>query len=172
MATIAGGCTPLHSEPPPRVEAWTLKADAFPQDVVSRRMLIGTWSGQSTDIHGIRHVARETREPDGTYIDHFIEKSPTGAVTFDQYECGRWGISGDIFFTITLSVRQGDVWLPVPATDPSYYDAYQVLRLTDRTFETRHVVNGSVDRETKVGSPPDSDGPMPPGVTPCVGVQT
>jgi hypothetical protein len=149
-----------------------MKTEAFPQDVVSRRMLIGTWAGRTTDIHGVQHVARQTRWPNGTYVDHFIAISPTGTVSFDQDECGRWGISGDIYFTITLSIRQGEVWQPVPADDPDFYDAYQVLRLTDQTFETRDVVNGSVDHVTRVLATPETSVPTSPGFTPCVGVQS
>ena len=171
-ALVAGGCTALHPVRPAQVAAWSIKTAAFPQDIVSRRLLIGTWAGRTTDLHGVQHVAQETRWPDGTYVFHFLAISPTGTKSFDQYECGRWGISGDIYFTITLSIRQGDVLQPVPADDPDFYDAYQVLRLTDQTFETRHVVNGSVDRVTRVLATPETSVPTFPGFTPCVGVQT
>jgi len=41
--------------------------------------------------------------------------------------------------------------------DASLYDAYRIQKLTDTTFEYRHVVQGALERETKVGPPPPRD---------------
>ena len=90
------------------------------------------------------------RLANGTYVAHFTEKTESGQTKTDQTECGRWGVSGNIYFTITEAIRERGQASPVPPTDASFYDAYVVLRLTKTTFEYKHVVGGETFRETRV----------------------
>jgi len=152
--------------------SWFMKPGAFAEDQKSRRLLTGVWRADSTDMHAVRRVQETTRSADGTYETHFTEIAESGQVTLEQTECGRWGISGDVYFTITLAIRQGDRGSTVSPYDASFYDAYRIQKLTDTAFVYRHVVSGQGSSEAKLGPAPPRAGPASPGASPCVGLAT
>jgi len=152
-ALAIGGCASKHTRPNEPGGSWFMKQDV-PDDLKSRMLLIGNWRSEATDIHGVRHVEDVTRNADGTYAFHFTQISEAGKTTFDQVECGKWGVSGDIYFTITLSTREGNKGHPTSPYDPSFYDAYRIQTLTDKIFEYKHVVQQALEREDIVSRPP------------------
>jgi hypothetical protein len=150
--------------------SWYMKESTPPGDVVSRHLLIGEWHSESTDIHAIKHIEDSTRFANGTYVNHFVELSEAGKITVDQTECGKWGVSGDIYFTITTAIRLGNRTETASPYDASFYDAYRILSLTTAAFVSKHVVTGQVDREIRApGAAPSlnlKDRTLPP-ISPC-----
>jgi hypothetical protein len=157
LSLVSGGCASNPIKSSDSAGSWFSKEGAFPEDRTSRRLLIAEWRSEATDIHGVRRIELATRNADGTYVVRFTEVSESGKVTSDRMECGKWGISGDIYFTITLSMREGENGQATSPYDASLYDAYRIQKLTDTTFEYRHVVQGALERETRVGPPPSRD---------------
>lgn len=159
----------------PKEGSWFSKQGAFDEDLASRRRLVGMWRSEATDIHAIRRIEESTRNADGTYENHFLEIAESGKVSSDRMECGRWGISGDVYFTITLAMREDDgQGSPTSPYNASFYDAYRVQKLTDTEFKYQHVVSGQLSSETKVGSPPARAAlrGQADGSSPCIGAAT
>jgi hypothetical protein len=155
--------------------SWFMKEGAPREDLMSRRLLIGTWHSESTDVHAVKRIEDAFRFANGTYTIHFVELSEAGKVTLDQTECGRWGISGDVYFTITTAVRAGNKGEQVSPYDATYYDAYRVLSLTTTAFEYKSVTTGEIDLESRVSdmaSAPDLQGSGSSAVSPCEGTST
>jgi hypothetical protein len=155
-ALAIGGCASKPASTNEPGGSWFMK-QTVPDDFKSRRLLIGNWRSEATDIHGVRRVEDVTRNADGTYAFHFTQISEAGKTTVDQVECGKWGVSGDIYFTITLSTRQGGKGQPTSPYDPSFYDAYRIQTLTDEIFEYKHVVQQALEREHIVSRPRPQD---------------
>jgi hypothetical protein len=154
-ATVAiAACVSVPPQAQSAVGSWFWKEGASRDDITSRRLLIGVWHSEATDIHGVTRIEDATRFANGTYMNHFVERSETGKVTGDQIECGRWGVSGNIYFTITQSIRQGDRGTTVSPYDASFYDAYAVLSLTKSGFEYRHVATGQTMHDNRVSDAP------------------
>ena len=122
------------------------------------------------------HIEDATRLPNGRYVVHFVETSDSGKITADQTECGRWGISGNIYFTITDAIREGDhAGQPVSPYDAAFYDAYVVLTLTKAGFEYKHVETGQMMHDDRVSDAPkstDLSGRIGPITSPCEGTST
>lgn len=175
FAAALAGCATTATEQTrePGEGSWFWKPQAFSEDVTSRRLLTGMWRSEATDLHATKRIEESTRNGDGTYETHFQEIDESGKVTADQTECGRWGISGDVFFTITLAIREGERGNLTSPYDASYYDAYRIRKLTDKTFSYQHVVSGKVSTETRVGpAPRRALSGETVGSSPCVGVST
>jgi hypothetical protein len=152
-----------------------MKEDAPRGDVVSRHLLVGKWHAESTDIHSVKHVEDSSRFANGTYVNHFVELTNAGKITVDQTECGNWGVSGDIYFTITTAVRAANRVQPASPYEATFYDAYRILRLTSTEFETKHVVTGEVDHEvraTDAAPSLDTQRSASPVMSPCESTST
>jgi hypothetical protein len=173
LAVALVGCATTEQSTEPKDGSWFWKPKAFSEDVTSRRLLTGMWRSESTDLHAARRIEESTRNADGTYETHFKEIDESGKVTMEQTECGRWGISGDVYFTITLAIREGERGNLTSPYDASYYDAYRIRKLTDKTFTYQHVVSGQLSNESKVGpAPRRALRGETAGSSPCVGVST
>lgn len=144
-------CTSVAKRVVPDAGSWFIKEGAPASDHLSRKLLVGKWHSESTDVHSVEHIEDSVLEANGTYVFHFIAMSETGAVTTDQTECGLWGVSGDIYFTITQATRSGDKGERVSPYSATYYDAYRIASLTATAFEYEHVVTKDLMRFNKFG---------------------
>ena len=176
LATALVGCASTRQQAPSASSSWLWKEGPSRDTVTSRRLLIGVWHSESTDIHGVTHIEDATRLPNGRYVVHFVERSDSGKVTADQTECGRWGISGNIYFTITEAIREGDhTGHPVSPYDAAFYDAYVVLTLTKAGFEYKDVESGQMMHADRVSDAPKStelSGRVGPTTSSCEGTST
>lgn len=164
------GCVTAPARAPQVMGSWFMKEGAAPEDSVSRKLLVGVWRGDSTDVHAVRRVEDSTLYANGTYMIHFVEMTESGAVSIDQTECGLWGVSGDVYFTITQFTRQGSSAQPASPFDPSFYDAYRIVTLTTSVFEMKHNASGQLSRLTRVANVPSTSNwrvPAMPLLSPC-----
>ena len=152
VALFLVGCsaTPVHPVSVPT--AWFMKSEAPNADAKARILMIGRWFSDTNDPDGIRRMALETMHEDGTFEISF-RSIHGGKVVTEQTEYGLWGVSGDINFMITQGYVEDGHRLPVSPKDPTYYDAYRIIRLTLDRFDCTHIVAGGNFQKIKV---PDS----------------
>lgn len=102
--------------------------------------LVGTWFGSSESADG-KHMWISEKKYDGTYKTRFRTIYPSGK-TRDKVEVGKWGVSGNVYFTIyEADIIEGRA-IPADITDPRNRDAYRILKLTDDVFEYEHLDSG------------------------------
>jgi hypothetical protein len=111
----------------------SMKPDAPADHQARRNLLIGNWYGEAATKDGQFRKALMNRRADGTYTVKFqLFKNQTK--TIEQVEAGLWGISGNIYFTITREMLEGETFTPVQTDDATYYDAYKIAELTPEAF--------------------------------------
>jgi hypothetical protein len=114
-----------------------------------RATLVGKWLGQAvTDDGRIRKWMSEKRA-DGSLKIHFRTYNKDGEYE-EQFEVGLWGVSGPIYFTIIRAVIVNAMVNPIDPTDPYFYDAYEIIKLTGQEFECREVTTGDTYKAKKV----------------------
>jgi hypothetical protein len=96
--------------------------------------LVGKWFGSLNLEGGGKYMWIMERKNDGTYRVQFRVKDPSGKI-INKIEVGEWGVSGNIYFTIYKGDLEEGKIVPVDTTDPTYRDAYQILKLTSENFE-------------------------------------
>lgn len=133
-----------------------VKPDVPKSAVRLRDMMLGYWFGESPTKDGGRRMQIVERRRDGTMTIRFRVIDPAGKV-HEQTQVEFWGISGPIYFTIMRGWLEGMRFDPADPTQADYYDAYEILLLTDQAFWYRHVTTGSEYRIDKVV--PDFDFP-------------
>ncbi|MCG6534441.1 MAG: hypothetical protein L7F78_07070 [Syntrophales bacterium LBB04] len=122
-----------------------------PSAMQPRSLLIGKWYGEESTLESEKQQWIAEKYPDGTYKIRFRTYRREGGYA-EQTETGYWGICGSIYFTIFNALIENDKTIPVDATDPSRYDADEIITLTDKTFEYKHVANGQRFLARKVGN--------------------
>jgi hypothetical protein len=115
-----------------------------------RDRLIGTWFGETPPTSGGHIEWIIDRSEDGTFKVRFRIFSPDGPPR-EHMETGIWGVSGPVYFSATQGWRQGTVVVGTDTTRARFYDAYEILRLTDDAFEYRHYVTGTTYKVRRVG---------------------
>ena len=143
------GCTTPAAREQEKIGSWFMKDGAYPADATSRQLLIGTWLGDSTEADGTRRYELAIRRADGSYQVSF-RATRSGRTVQEQTEVGLWGVSGDIYFTITQGYLLNGSVQRTPPQDASFYDAYRITRLTADEFEYVHVLQGEKSRDRKV----------------------
>lgn len=133
-----------------------IKPDVPRSAVQLRNMMLGHWFGDSPTKDGGRRMQIVERRRDGTMTIRFRVIDPAGEV-HEQTQVEFWGISGPIYFTIMRGWLKGMRFDPADPTQPYYYDAYEIIELTDKTFRYRHVTTGNKFRIDRVA--PDFDFP-------------
>jgi len=106
-----------------------------------RALLVGKWIGDAMARDGSRRLQITERNADGTFKVTFRHVEPTGAVS-EQTEVGYWGVSGSIYFTITVGWLDEFGLREADPTDASLNDAYQILELTEQRFRYRALQSG------------------------------
>ena len=104
--------------------------------------MIGTWYGNQPTKDGGRKEAISVNYQDGRYEIQFRITHPSGVVE-NQTEIGRWGVSGDIYFSIYEGWKDGDVVRPSDSSDPYNSDAYRIIELSNYKLEYEHVTTGN-----------------------------
>lgn len=110
----------------------------------SRKLLVGTWYRNDTDIDGCLITEYAQMALDGSFEFTFIYHNNTGEVVDEVIECGDWGLVGDIHFTITKSEFVDEQHYAVDLAEPDNYNAYRVLALTNQTFKYQHVISQEI----------------------------
>jgi len=114
-----------------------------------RRLLIGKWFGESPVQEGGRKTWLMDRSGDGTFVVRFKNLTPSGKIE-DESEYGDWGVSGDIYFTITRGWIRGGQKEPVHVRRSYFDDAYVVQKLTAEEFVYKSAADGDVYTVKKV----------------------
>lgn len=107
--------------------------------------LVGTWKGEKELEGGGRAEWIIDRASDGTFRIVFRTIQNDGAVDVST-EYGQWGVSDNIYFTITDARLVGDSIQRTDRRDPYYYDAYRVVEATESLFHIETII----DRESFV----------------------
>ena len=115
----------------------------------TRKLLIGKWLGEAKTDEGNRRQSLLDRLPNGTY-KIFFRTYKSDASFEDQCEVGLWGFSGSVFFSIMRGWIVNEKFIPADPTDPAYYDAYEILKLTEQEFEYRHIPTNYIFRAKRV----------------------
>ena len=103
--------------------------------------MIGRWYGEARLEGGGDRVWLTERFPDGQFKIEFILRTPRG--TEKQTEIGFWGVSANVYFTITKGWLEEGFFSPGHPEDASLYDAYEILELTEGAFRYRNFGDGS-----------------------------
>ncbi len=148
LVLIAGSATGQPVDP--------VKPDDPQSAIQLRNMMLGRWFGDSPTKDGGRRMHIVERRPDGTMKVTFRLIDGKGNVN-EQSEIALWGVSGPVYFSITRGWLDGPDFHPADPTQSIYYDAYEILELTDRTFRYRHFTTGSEYRIDRVA--PDFEFP-------------
>jgi|SRR5579859_3373375 len=104
-----------------------------------RQFMVGTWLEESALADGTSRRELVDRNVDGHYRMQFRTYNKDGTHE-DQIEVGEWGISGNIYFTITKGWMIDGVLMSSDLTEPDYYDAYTIIKLTADEFTYKSVV--------------------------------
>nr|MBV6630984.1 hypothetical protein [Oceanococcus sp. HetDA_MAG_MS8] len=107
-----------------------------------RLLMVGTWFGDAPTKDGGRKMHIVDRFLDGTMKIRFRLVDAQGN-SDEQTELAQWGLSGDIYFTISRGILDGEEFHEFDLRQPYFNDAYEVLELTEATFHYRHLVTGS-----------------------------
>jgi len=79
---------------------------------------------------------------DGTYSESWRNRLKDGRITVSE-ERGRWGVSGNIFFTIVTARSEGDgEMIEVDQRDAYFYDAYIINYANESENSIRHILTG------------------------------
>lgn len=126
------------------------KPEDAPAAVERRAMMIGRWFSDTPTKDGGRIMQFVDRRSDGRMTIWFRTVDGAGLVD-DQTEVAMWGISGSVYFTITVGwLHEGRLSRADP-TSAYFYDAYEILELTEHAFRYRHVVTGNAWQVRRVG---------------------
>jgi len=138
-------CLPVATPTPTPFSKSILQDDANPNIQSSRQIkwaqLVGKWFGILDLEGGSKYMWVNERKNDGTYKVHFRVIDPSGKRK-EAVEVGEWGVSGNIYFTIYKGdFEQGRI-NPVDTTNPTYRDAYRILKLASDFFEYENLDDG------------------------------
>lgn len=118
------------------------------QTAERRRLLTGCWVGAAQIEGGGQRVWLVQRGDDGRFrIDFRTEVDNADAET--TTEVGSWGVSGEIYFTITRGWLTPNGPQAADMGDPYFYDAYLIEALDDQQFVYRHAETGYAYRVTR-----------------------
>ena len=111
--------------------------------------LVGTWLEESVNSEG--EVQRELAQhgADGRCQETFRIYHKDGSYDDDVEVC-EWGISGNIYFTLTKGWLRDGEFAPADPSDPNFSDAYVITELTPTLFKYRHVETQSEFTDHKV----------------------
>lgn len=113
--------------------------------------MLGRWYGSTIKNNGRFTQWIIERSENGIYRVIFKNSGGSGE-DIGRIEAGRWGISGDIYFTFYEGywIGEGDQIIRSDTSDPYNYDAYKILELTKDRFVYEHVRTKAVFTVDKV----------------------
>jgi hypothetical protein len=95
--------------------------------------MVGNWLCESEVNSGGVKKWLARRHADGTYELTFLSRA--NGMDEVTKEAGLWGISGPIYFTITMGLAEGGEIQPITVASSYFNDAYQIIRLDQEYFE-------------------------------------
>ncbi|MXN77785.1 hypothetical protein GR157_23945 [Burkholderia sp. 4701] len=107
-----------------------------------RDLFVGRWYDRQNARDGSQTMSLMEVKRDGTYVESWRTLEKDGRQRLSE-EKGRWGVSGNIFFTITTArAENGGLMVDVDQSNAYFYDAYSVENATQNENTIRHIVNG------------------------------
>lgn len=143
LCTVIVGCVMTPSVNP-------IKLSETRETVAYRQRLIGLWKGEVLTRDGGRRAWIMQRFRNGTYCVSFRIFPPDNK-EWQQTETGLWGISGGVYFMLTRGFLDKGKMVQADVTDPTLYDAYRIISLTNHTFEYENFSTKERYRAQKVG---------------------
>ncbi|CAH2903832.1 MAG: hypothetical protein PCALPYG88_7007 [uncultured Paraburkholderia sp.] len=120
-------------------------AEGVPVDATAqaqRDLFVGRWYDRQNARDGSQTMSLMDVNLDGTYFESWRTLEKDGSLAFSE-EKGRWGVSGNIFFTIvTARTENGTLMVDVDQRNAYFYDAYIVEKADKDSNTIRHVVAG------------------------------
>ncbi len=107
-----------------------------------RALLAGKWLGEAPLAEGGRKVWLMDRAAGGTYVITFRNYRPDGQFS-EETEYGDWGLSADIYFTLTRGWITDGHRQPVGTRESYYDDAYRIIELTPQRFAYTSLATGT-----------------------------
>jgi hypothetical protein len=142
IAFLVAGCgsrIPGRSSGPPVSATKSLT----PETVTHlRHLLIGCWYGDQPTKEGGRKQWIAQRHSDGTFRIRFRISNGRGYVE-EQVESGDWGVSSRFMVYVTKSLSNDTLREKVPASDPYYWDIYEILEVDSVHLEYLAVATGN-----------------------------
>lgn len=117
------------------------------------RAMTGVWKGSQKTQDGGLYEWSMTSFYDGKYILSGRVQNENGP--YSQIEVGEWGVSGNVKFIIFKGWLVESHCNIADRTDPTNYDAYQIISLTDDLVEYRDLSDGDLflmHREAEISS--------------------
>lgn len=145
-AVVLSACA--WNDAPRTVDVQLAKPGTPEQTALRREQLSGCWVGAAQIAGGGQRVWLVQRNGDGSFRIDFrtaVENAEAEVTT----EVGMWGVSGDIYFTITRGWLTPDGPQPADLGDPYFYDAYLIEALDEQQFVYRHAETGYAYRVTR-----------------------
>ena len=118
------------------------KENETAQTIAQRQALVGTWRGEAPVKSGGSRSWVVQRYVDGTYQVDFTLIDAAGTKS-SHSEFGVWGTSAGIYFTATRGYVESSGIVPADTTDPTLYDAYKIIDLTQDAFEYQNLSTGN-----------------------------
>ena len=143
---LLAGCAWNNATGP--VDASLAKPGTPEQTAQRRNLLTGCWVGAAQIKGGGQRVWLVQREDDGRFRIDFrtqVDNAEAEVTT----EVGSWGVSGDIYFTITRGWLTPNGPQAADMGDPYFYDAYLIEALDEQQFVYRHAETGYSYRVTR-----------------------
>ena len=115
-----------------------------------REAFIGEWESVQITVEGNTKHSSLTRAPDSRYVVEFKILSPENELIRSSKEFGYWGVSGDIYFTSFRGWIKGDKLKQADPTNAYYYDAYNILKVTESELIYENLSSGNKYKYTRV----------------------
>jgi hypothetical protein len=120
-------------------------------DLVRRNWMVGTWRGTAKTKDGESRVWHVSRKVDGTFSTEFCISCETSKEQ-RVVEFGVWGVSGDVYFTITRGWVEGKAKLDADPRDEGLYDAYYIIKIEGNSMRYRSASTGNEFIIERVGT--------------------
>jgi hypothetical protein len=119
-----------------------------------REFLIGKWVGETALEDGGHRTWLMERFPNGTFQLTIVDRYQGRPEIWDTMsEYGDWGLSGDIYFTMTRGPGVRSANTSHDAVRSSYYDdAYRISKLTAEEFRYTSVATNRAYTTRKVAA--------------------
>lgn len=122
---------------------WEKYGLSVDQDAQARKdVFVGLWYDRQNARDGTQSMSLMNVMRDGTYSESWRNRLKDGRITVSE-ERGRWGVSGNIFFTIVIARSEGDGELiEVDQRDAYFYNAYIIDYANESENSIRHILTG------------------------------
>ncbi|WP_175765482.1 hypothetical protein [Burkholderia ambifaria] len=146
------GCAAQHPEHLTSDKQWKNYGLSVDRSAQARRdIFVGRWYDRQNANDGSQTMSVMEIKSDGTYSEVWRTLEKNGRVK-NANEKGVWGVSGNIFFTITTGrAEEGGAMVNVDQRDAYYYDAYFIDDASESGNSIRHILTGDEFVSRRVG---------------------